>query len=103
MCSIEIAWCNTEHVLKALVWYLNTSFVSKMELLAQCLASYLGDLRKFSMFFSVVFQASTGKKLWGKNHGKNHGTLNSDAKHSTNDLNSRGNLSRDGQYQSLHW
>ena len=31
-----------------------------------CLASYLGDSEKFSMFFSVVFQASTGKKLWGK-------------------------------------
>ena len=34
------------------------------------------------MIFSVVFQASTGKKLWGKNHGKNHGTRKFDAKHS---------------------
>ena len=33
---------------------------------AQCLASYLGNLGKFSMHFSVDFQASTGKKFWGK-------------------------------------
>ena len=44
--------------------------------LAQCLASYLGDLGKFSMFFPTVFQASTGKKLWGKKHGKFHGPRN---------------------------
>ena len=31
--------------------------------LGQCFASYLGDLGKFSMGFSVVFHASTGKKL----------------------------------------
>ena len=41
---------------------------------------------KFSMVFSVVFQASTGKKLWGKNHGKNPGTRKFDAKHSANIL-----------------
>ena len=34
--------------------------------LAQCLASYFGDPGKFSMVFSIVFQASTGKKLRGK-------------------------------------
>ena len=34
------------------------------------------------MFFSVVFQASTGKKLLGKNHGKNPGNRKFDAKHS---------------------
>ena len=50
--------------------------------LAQCLESYLGDPGKFSMFFSVVFQASTGKKLRGKNQGKNPGTRKFDAKHS---------------------
>ena len=37
------------------------------------------------MVFSVVFQASTGKKLRGKNHGKNHGTRKFDAKDSAND------------------
>ena len=50
-------------------------------LLAQCLESYFGDPGKFSMVFSVVFQASTGKKLWGKNHG----TRKFDAKHSAID------------------
>ena len=32
--------------------------------------------------FSVVFQASTGKKLRGKNRGRNHGTRKFDAQHS---------------------
>ena len=32
--------------------------------------------------FSVVFQASTGKKLWEKKHVKFNGTRKSDAKHS---------------------
>ena len=50
---------------------------------AQCLASYFGDPGKFSMFFFVVFQASTGKKLREKNPGKNFGTRRFDAKHST--------------------
>ena len=35
--------------------------------LAQCLASYFRDPGKcYMFFFSVVFQASTGKKLCGK-------------------------------------
>ena len=50
-------------------------------ILAQCLASYFRDRGKFSMFFSVVFQASTGKKLRKKNHGKKFGTRKFDAKH----------------------
>ena len=50
---------------------------------AQCLALCLGDPGKFSMGFSVVFQASTGKKLRGKNHGKNIRTQRFDVKHST--------------------
>jgi hypothetical protein len=29
-------------------------------------AQYFWDPGKFSMVFSVVFQANTGKKLWGK-------------------------------------
>ena len=33
------------------------------------------------MVFSVVFQASTGKKLSEKNHGKNYGAHKFDAKH----------------------
>ena len=53
--------------------------------LAQCLALYLGDQGKFSMGFSVVFQASTGKKLRENNHGNNYGTREIDAKHSAND------------------
>ena len=51
--------------------------------IAQCLAPYFGDLGKFSTFFSVVFQASTGKKLWEKTW-KNFGTQNFDAKHPAN-------------------
>ena len=51
-------------------------------LLAQRLASYFGDPGKFSMFFSVVFQASTGKKLLGKKHRHFHGTQKFDAAHS---------------------
>ena len=35
-------------------------------LLAQCLASYSGNPGKFFMGFSIVFQASTRKKLRGK-------------------------------------
>ena len=35
------------------------------------------------MFFSVVLQASTGKKLQENNHGNNYGTRKFDAKHST--------------------
>ena len=31
--------------------------------LVQCLVSYLGYPEKFSIFFSVVFLANTGKKL----------------------------------------
>ena len=42
----------------------------KRETLAQCLALYFGDPGKFSMGFSIVFQAGTGKKLLGKNHVK---------------------------------
>ena len=42
----------------------------KRETLAQCVASYFGDPGKFSMGFSIVFQAGTGKKLLGKNHVK---------------------------------
>ena len=38
------------------------------------------------MVFSIVFQVSTGKKLWGKNHGKNPGTRKFDAKHSAIDF-----------------
>ena len=39
------------------------------------------------MVFSVVFQASKGKKLRGEqNHGKNPGTRKFDAKHSANVL-----------------
>jgi hypothetical protein len=37
------------------------------------------------MFFPVVFQASTGKKLQGKNLRKKHWTHKFDAKHSAND------------------
>ena len=40
---------------------------SKSKTLAQCLASYLGDLGKFFMYFPLLFQAGTGKKLCGKN------------------------------------
>ena len=47
----------------------------------QCLASYLGDSGKFAMYFPVVFQASTGKKLQGKKHRKIHGIEKSDAIH----------------------
>ena len=49
----------------------------------QTLASYLGNLGKFSISVSVVSQATTGRKLLGKNHGKFHGTQVSDATHST--------------------
>ena len=38
------------------------------------------------MVFSIVLQASTGKKVQEKNHGKNHGTLKFDAKHSAKEL-----------------
>jgi hypothetical protein len=37
------------------------------------------------MGFSVVFQASTGKKLRENNHGSNYGTRKFDAKHSAID------------------
>ena len=37
---------------------------------------------KLPCFFFVVFQASTEKKLRGKNHEKNPRTLKFDAKHS---------------------
>ena len=56
--------------------------VTGVKILAQCLASYFGDPGQFSMFFSIVFQASTGKKLQRKNLGKNPGTKKFDAKHS---------------------
>ena len=36
----------------------------------QCLVSYLGDPEKFSMVFSIVFQANTGKKLQEKKSRK---------------------------------
>ena len=49
---------------------------------AQCLVSYLEDLEKIFMVFSVVFQACTSKKLRKKNHEKNHGTRKFAAKHS---------------------
>ena len=41
---------------------------------------------KFFYVFSVVFLASTGKKLQVKNHGKNPGTRKFDAKHSSSKL-----------------
>ena len=44
----------------------------------RALASYFGDAEKFSMVFPVVFQASTGKK----HQGKNHGTQKFDAEYS---------------------
>ena len=34
------------------------------------------------MVFSIVFQASTGKKLWKKNHGNSYGTCKFDTKNS---------------------
>ena len=37
------------------------------------------------MVFPQFFQASTGKKLWEKNHGKNYGTRKFDAKDSAID------------------
>jgi hypothetical protein len=37
------------------------------------------------MFFSLVLQASTGKKLRENNHGNNYGTRKFDAKHSALD------------------
>ena len=61
------------------------SVYSEQSTLAQCLALYLGDPGKFSMGFSVVFQARTGKKLWENNHGNNYGTRKFDAKHSATD------------------
>ena len=50
--------------------------------LAQCLASYFRDPGKFSKFFSVVCQASNGKKLCEENHGTFQGTREFDATHS---------------------
>ena len=38
--------------------------------------------REIFHVISVVFQASTGMKLLGKNHGKNPGNRKFDAKHS---------------------
>ena len=58
--------------------------------IVQYLASYFGDPGIFSMVFSIVFQASTGKKFRGRNHGKNHGTRKFDAEHLL--LGSRGKL-----------
>ena len=49
--------------------------------------------------FSVVFQASTGKKLWGKKHRKFHGTRKSNAKHST----TLQFLSGHYRVELLHW
>ena len=57
--------------------------------LAQCLASCLEDPRKVSMVFLVVFEASTGKTHWKKNHRINH---KFDAKHSAKLLGSWGNV-----------
>ena len=54
--------------------------------LAQCLALYLGNLGKFFMGFSVVFQASTGKKLRENNNCNNYGTRKLDVKHSAIDV-----------------
>ena len=56
---------------------------------AQCLTSYFQDPGKFSMISSIVFQASTGKKLRGKNHRQNHGTRKDD-KHSAKMVNNFG-------------
>ena len=51
-------------------------------IIAQCLASYFGDQGIiFYSFFPNVFQATTGNKFWGKNHGKNPETQKFDAKH----------------------
>ena len=50
--------------------------------LVQCLALYLGYPGKFSMVFSLVFQASTDKKLWENNHKNDYETREFDAKHS---------------------
>ena len=38
--------------------------------LAQCLSSYFGGPGKFSIVFSVIFQASMDKKPWENFHGK---------------------------------
>ena len=61
--------------------------------LAQRLASCLEDPRKVSMVFLVVFEASTRKTHWKKNHRKNHRINHKfDAKHSAKLLGSRGNV-----------
>ena len=52
--------------------------------IAKCLALYLWDPGNFPCLFSVVFQASTSKKIWGKNQENNHGTRKFDANHSAN-------------------
>ena len=46
--------------------FLNNSVDIDFTSLAQCLASYFLDPQKFSIFFSIVFQTSTGKNLWEK-------------------------------------
>ena len=50
--------------------------------LAQFFDLYFGDPGKCSMVFSIVFQASTVKKLVEKNYGNSHETHRFDAKHS---------------------
>ena len=45
---------------------------------------FRGSMEIFHVFFRG-FQASTGKKLWGKNRRRNHETHKFDAKHSATD------------------
>ena len=49
------------------------------------MSSYLGDLEKFFMVFSIGVQANTDKKLQAENHEKNPGTRKFGAKHSVSD------------------
>ena len=44
--------------------------------LVRCLVSYLGDPKKFSIVFPIVFQANTGNKLWEKIPEEITGTVN---------------------------
>ena len=49
-----------------------------------CLASYSRDQGKFSMFFSMVFQASKDKKFRGEKQGKFRRIWRFDFTHSAN-------------------
>ena len=65
------------------IWYqksrnAGTSCINQLQISWLFHLSYLEDPWKFSMFFFVVFQASTGKKLRGRNHRPHK----FDAKHS---------------------